>query len=95
MPTVKRGRDVRASGMCCCCSVTRVRCRERADNTYADGLLPSLRVAISPSAIRFDNNEAGFSEKNVLALCSIGKSTKAASDPRYIGNKGVSCCSAP
>lgn len=25
----------------------------------------------------------------MLALCSIGKSTKQASDPRYIGNKGI------
>jgi hypothetical protein len=34
-------------------------------------------------------NEVGFSAKNVLALCSMGESTKMASDPNHIGNKGI------
>ena len=64
-----------------------VHCQD--DNTYAEEVLPALRVLISTAAIHFENNEVGFTERNVLALCSIGKSTKQASDPRYIGNKGI------
>ena len=41
-------------------------------------LLPLLR-----------QNEVGFSEANVHALCSIGESTTTAADPNYIGNKGI------
>ncbi|EOD41083.1 hypothetical protein EMIHUDRAFT_250928 [Emiliania huxleyi CCMP1516] len=59
------------------------------DNDYPAGVVPELRVEVTPAAIRFFNNEAGFSEANALALCSIGRSTKRADDPRYIGNKGI------
>ena len=36
----------------------------------------------------FHNNEVGFTESNVLALCSMGESTKSAASG-YIGNKGI------
>ena len=64
-------------------------CVAQDDNAYVQGAVPSLRMVVTAAAIRFENNEVGFSERNVLALCSIGKSTKQASDPRYIGNKGI------
>jgi hypothetical protein len=59
------------------------------DNQYPIGAVPSLRITAAKDHLRFDNNEVGFSEANVRALCSIGQSTKHVSDPRYIGNKGV------
>ncbi|KAL1527865.1 hypothetical protein AB1Y20_009241 [Prymnesium parvum] len=59
------------------------------DNKYMEGVVPSLRIIAAKDHLRFDNNELGFTETNVLALCSMGQSTKDVSDPRYIGNKGV------
>jgi len=59
------------------------------DNRYAEGATPALHITVAADRVRFDNNELGFTEKNVLSLCNIGQSTKAGSDPRYIGNKGI------
>ena len=52
------------------------------DNTYAEGVTPALCIQAGSNQLRFDNNESGFTEKNVLALCSISESTKQISDPR-------------
>jgi HSP90 family molecular chaperone len=35
-----------------------------------------------------NNNESGFTESNIRALCDIGNSTKA-STAGYIGQKGI------
>lgn len=59
------------------------------DNSYAPGVVPTLRILARPEKIIFENNEIGFSERNVLAICSMGESTKKASDAGYIGNKGI------
>ena len=59
------------------------------DNSYAPEVVPTLRVHASDHQIEFSNNEVGFSEGNILALCSMGESTKKASDAGYIGNKGI------
>ena len=34
------------------------------------------QVAADGSEVTFNNNELGFSGKNVMALCSMGESTK-------------------
>lgn len=57
------------------------------DNTFEAGATPTLRIRAEASRIEFFNNEVGFTERNVLALCSMGESTKKASDAGYIGNK--------
>jgi hypothetical protein len=59
------------------------------DNAYPDGVLPTLEVHLDVDGVSFSNNERGFSEENVWALCSVGESTKAASDIGYIGHKGI------
>ena len=61
------------------------------DNDYPSGVLPQLTIYVpsSGSEVAFENNEIGFSAKNVSALCSMGESTKTAADPNYIGNKGI------
>ena len=59
------------------------------DNTYPVDATPTLRMIATPTVLRFENNEVGFREEHVLALCSIGASTKKASDAGYIGNKGI------
>jgi hypothetical protein len=46
------------------------------DNTYADGVIPSLNLWIEDSLIVFECNELGFSADNVRAICDIGASTK-------------------
>ena len=50
---------------------------------------PELRISMSSREVRFDNNEVGFSEENVLAICNIGKSTKDRFAAGFIGNKGI------
>ena len=53
------------------------------------GEVPSLKFVISGQAITVLNNEVGFSEKNVRAICDVGKSTKGAHRSGYIGQKGI------
>lgn len=54
------------------------------DNSYQLDRTPTLRMVATASKLLFVNNENGFSEKDCLALCSIGSSTKKASDAGYI-----------
>ena len=53
------------------------------------GEVPSLKFIISGKAIVVLNNEVGFSEKNIRAICDVGKSTKGAHRFGYIGQKGI------
>ncbi|KAF5840300.1 hypothetical protein DUNSADRAFT_17269, partial [Dunaliella salina] len=52
------------------------------------GVLPSLEFVIEPGTIMVLNNEVGFSESNLRALCDVGRSTKSAA-LGYIGQKGI------
>lgn len=51
--------------------------------------VPSLKFVISNTTITVLNNETGFLEANVRALCDVGKSTKGAHRAGYIGQKGI------
>lgn len=60
------------------------------DNEYPDGVEPTLHFIIEPSFILIRNNEIGFNERNVQAICDVGKSTKDRKATRgYIGEKGI------
>ena len=60
------------------------------DNKYADGVRPELHFIIKPGSILIRNNEVGFNEKNVRAICDVGNSTKDRTASRgYIGEKGI------
>ncbi len=63
------------------------------DNAYSQDptapVVPSLKFIIGDEAIVVLNNEVGFSEKNVRAICDVGKSTKGAHRSGYIGQKGI------
>ena len=66
------------------------------DNGYSNDLLcpvssnlPSLKFIVSSTNITVLNNEVGFSEQNIRAICNVGKSTKAANRLGYIGQKGI------
>src|SRR3569833_1281456 len=66
------------------------------DNTYAEGVTPSLRISLSQDAnlawFRSDCNEMGFTSRQIDALSSVGASTKkdaTLSQRGYIGEKGI------
>jgi hypothetical protein len=46
------------------------------DNQYDDGVCPSLLIELKESEIVVHNNERGFEEANIFAVCSVGDSTK-------------------
>lgn len=58
------------------------------DNHYPDNRVPRLAFQLKPDCLVVVNNEIGFSEENVRALCSVGRSSKA-KKKGYIGEKGI------
>lgn len=58
------------------------------DNQYKSGVIPTLNLTIEPQKIIVQNNELGFSEDNVRAICDVGRSTKTKVEG-YIGEKGI------
>jgi len=46
---------------------------------------PSLRFSVDPGCITVYNNETGFTEKNIRAVCDVGKTTKGKHKFGYIG----------
>jgi len=57
------------------------------DNEYEDRT-PTIKFIIDSGRLIIQNNEKGFEEKNVLALCGIGGTTKTKA-LGYIGEKGI------
>ena len=57
------------------------------DNQYHTK--PSLIFAIDSNVINIYNNESGFEEQHIQALCDIGQSTKGKHLQGYIGQKGI------
>ncbi len=58
------------------------------DNAYDVGVTPCFEITITPNRLVVFNNERGFEEPNVKALCSVGDSTKEKQEG-YIGEKGI------
>ena len=58
------------------------------DNDYGVGAVPKLTLELRPERLVVVNNEKGFTEKNVHALCSVGESSKVKRSG-YIGEKGI------
>ncbi|XP_060717612.1 uncharacterized protein wu:fj29h11 [Tachysurus vachellii] len=50
---------------------------------------PALAFIVQKDYITILNNECGFEEKNVRAICDVGKSTKGKHTCGYIGQKGI------
>nr|XP_029134426.1 uncharacterized protein LOC109987450 [Labrus bergylta] len=61
------------------------------DNSYPseDGLVPSLAFVVERDCITILNNESGFQETNIRAICDVGNSTKGKHKYGYIGQKGI------
>ncbi|KAI1118839.1 hypothetical protein F5Y14DRAFT_397902 [Nemania sp. NC0429] len=62
------------------------------DNTYSKALglgdIPYLSFRVHPDYIVVECNEDGFTDTNLAAICSIGKSSKKGAQG-YIGEKGI------
>ena len=58
------------------------------DNQYDPKVSPRLEFITSPAKLYLVNNELGFTEENVLALCTTGKSSKS-KEKGFIGEKGI------
>ncbi|MCL1474786.1 sacsin N-terminal ATP-binding-like domain-containing protein [Argonema antarcticum] len=58
------------------------------DNEYDIGVNPSLKFILYSDKLIIQNNENGFSEKNVRAICNVNNSTKSKAEG-YIGEKGI------
>ncbi|XP_073345224.1 uncharacterized protein [Pagrus major] len=61
------------------------------DNSYPSeaGLLPALALVVERDCITILNNETGFQERNIRAICDVGCSTKGKHKYGYIGQKGI------
>ncbi len=61
------------------------------DNDYpgevssGSGVGPSVKFVVEEKCISVMNNECGFQEKNIRAICDVGKSTKGKHKFGYIG----------
>lgn len=59
------------------------------DNSYPDSLgegeCPSVQFIMQPEGVVVLNNETGFADKNIRALCDVGRSTKGKHKAGYIG----------
>uniref|UniRef100_UPI00398E4A41 uncharacterized protein isoform X2 n=1 Tax=Pristiophorus japonicus TaxID=55135 RepID=UPI00398E4A41 len=61
------------------------------DNSYplSNDTSPSLLFVVERDCIILLNNEYGFEEKNIRAICDVGCSTKGKHEYGYIGQKGI------
>ena len=57
------------------------------DNSYPPGCSPTLEFILEPDTITVLNNESGFTEAHIRALCDVGKSTKGQHRYGYIGKE--------
>ncbi|KAI0316837.1 hypothetical protein OF83DRAFT_1124692 [Amylostereum chailletii] len=60
------------------------------DNSYAPGIVPTLKLRMRDRQISILCNEVGFTAENVRAICDIGASTKKGGHAQgFIGEKGI------
>ena len=57
------------------------------DNNYKKNTKPKIKFILKSNCLIIKNNEKGFNEENVKALCGIGGTTKKTLG--YIGEKGI------
>ncbi|XP_043925651.1 protein NO VEIN-like [Protopterus annectens] len=61
------------------------------DNCYPENeeMKPALVFVVEKTTVYLLNNECGFEEENIKAICDIGRSTKGRHVYGYIGQKGI------
>lgn len=57
------------------------------DNDYDENVNPMIKFIIEDDRVVLQNNERGFRENNVWALCGIGETTKQDKQQGYIGKR--------
>ena len=62
------------------------------DNDYPKGTVPKLTFKLDPERLVLLNNEVGFSERNVQALCSVGDSSKAKKSGYWTSPASIDTC---
>ena len=53
--------------------------------SYTNDLCPSVKFVIDEDSVCVRNNELGFKERDIRALCDVGRSTKGKHKVGYIG----------
>jgi hypothetical protein len=59
------------------------------DNVYPKGAVPELTISLNATRLVVSNNEVGFNEDNITAICNVGASSKAKDKNHHIGEKGI------
>ncbi len=65
------------------------------DNRYSSDVIPEITFCLSSTELVYWNNELGFSEANIRAICDVGASTKTkhldedGKSSLLIGHKGI------
>ncbi|XP_056153215.1 uncharacterized protein wu:fj29h11 [Lampris incognitus] len=59
------------------------------DNDYPSEASPALAFVVEGDCVTILNNESGFQEKNIRAVCDVGRTTKGKHKYGYIGQKGI------
>ena len=59
------------------------------DNDYSNGKTPKVDIRYQRELLAFVNNEIGFSNQNVDALCRVTQSTKRKLKSKKTGEKGI------
>jgi len=59
------------------------------DNEYDENVNPMIKFIIEEHGLVLQNNERGFVEDDVWALCGIGETTKQDRQQGFIGEKGI------
>eukprot|EP00727_Mastigamoeba_balamuthi_P005026 m51a1_g14521 hypothetical protein (2403) ;mRNA; f:897645-908580 len=59
------------------------------DNSYPDNVVPEVEFTLGGDCVTLRNNELGFRDSDIEALCSVGHSTKKRTAGKYIGRKGI------
>jgi hypothetical protein len=59
------------------------------DNSYCQSQVPEMKLTITEEAFECYNNELGFEEKHVAAICNVADSSKGSGGTGYIGQKGI------
>ena len=59
------------------------------DNEYDENVKPAIKFIIEEHGLVLQNNESGFVDDDVRALCGIGETTKQDRQQGFIGEKGI------
>ncbi|XP_064610417.1 uncharacterized protein LOC135474759 [Liolophura sinensis] len=59
------------------------------DTDQSKDFCPAVEFVVDATKVVVSNNESGFEERNIRAICDVGRSTKGKHKFGYIGQKGI------